>query len=72
MDDIPAFLLLTAEERREAWRGRKLTKLKFANVKITRNEDASTKAFRRQMEKEEKEKQKLKFKLLRERYGKKR
>ena len=53
--DIPTFLRIPQEVRRESWRGRKLTKPKAATVKITRNEDASTRAFRRMIEKKEEE-----------------
>lgn len=69
--DIPEFLRIPAEERRAAWIGRKLTKVKAGGRMVTRNEDASTRAFRRQVEKEATEKKKMKFALLRERYGKK-
>lgn len=66
---IPNFLLIPQDQRRESWRGRKLTKPKMS-VKVTRDEDPSTRAFRRTMEKKEAEAKKLKYQLLRERYGK--
>jgi hypothetical protein len=37
--DMPTFLRIPQEVRRESWRGRKLTKPKVVSVKITRNED---------------------------------
>jgi len=47
--DIPEYLRIPQEERRAAWRGVKLTKpRKFAAAR--REEDAATKAFRREME----------------------
>ena len=55
--DIPTFLRIPQEVRRESWRGRKLTK----------NEDASTRAFRRMIEKKEAEKKASRFAMLRER-----
>lgn len=66
---IPDFLRIPQEVRKEAWRGRKLTKVVKGSVKITRNEDAQTKAFRLELERQAKAKQVEKFKLLRERYG---
>ena len=65
--DIPTFLRIPQEVRRVSWRGRKLTKPKAASVKITRNEDASTRAFRRMIEKKEAEKKASRFAMLRER-----
>lgn len=64
---IPMFLRIPQEERREAWRGRRLTKPSMTSVRITRNEDASTRAFRRMVEKQAAEKQAARFKMLRER-----
>ena len=69
--DIPTFLRIPQEVRRESWRGRKLTKPKAASVKITRNEDASTRAFRRMIEKKEAEKKASRFAMLRERAAEK-
>lgn len=65
--DIPTFLRIPQAVRRESWRGRKLTKPKAASLKITRNEDASTRAFRRMTEKKEAEKKASRFAMLRER-----
>lgn len=70
MGDIPSFLRIPQEQRRQAWIGRKLTKRNTGSVKITRNEDASTRAFRRMIEKQEADKKVARFKLLREQYGK--
>lgn len=67
MLEIPAFLRIPQEERRQSWRGRKLTKPKVGSVKITRNEDASTRAFRKMIEKQEAAKKAARFKMLRER-----
>lgn len=67
--DIPDVLRIPQDVRREAWKGRKLTKPRRDSVKITRNEDAQTRAFRREIEKQEKAKQAEKFRLLRERFG---
>ena len=65
--DIPTFLRIPQEVRRVSWRGRKLTKPKAASVKNTRNEDASTRAFRRMIEKKEAERKASRFAMLRER-----
>jgi hypothetical protein len=65
--DIPEFLKIPQAERRATWKGRKLTKVKF-DVKVTRSEDAATRAFRREVERERKEKLAARFKLLRENY----
>jgi hypothetical protein len=65
--EIPQFCKIPQTDRRAAWVGRKLTKVRFADIKTTRNEDASTKAFRRQVEREAKAKQVARFKMLRER-----
>jgi hypothetical protein len=69
--DIPTFLRIPQEVRRESWRGRKLTKPKAASVKITRNENASTRAFRKLIEKQEADKKAMRFAMLRERAAKK-
>lgn len=69
MEDIPDYLKIPQDERRAAWRGRRLTKPK-ASVKITRDEDASTRAFRKQVEKQQAEKKAMRLALLRERYRK--
>lgn len=68
MDSIPEFLRIPQEVRRESWRGRKLTKVKPGSVKITKNEDASTRAFRKMIEKQQAEKKAARLKMLRERY----
>ena len=68
MDDLPDFLRIPQAERRAAWAGRKLTKVKFS-TKVTKDEDASTRAFRRVMEKKAAEEKREKIRLLRERYG---
>lgn len=67
IDDIPTFLRIPQEERRASWVGRKLTKVK-ASVKVTRNEDAQTRAFRREMEKQAAAKKAERLKRLREDY----
>jgi hypothetical protein len=63
---IPDFLRIPQEVRKEAWRGRKLTKPVKDSVKITRNEDAQTRAFRREIEKQAKAKRDARFAVLRE------
>lgn len=70
MDDlgIPDFLRIDEADRRAAWAGRKLTKVKF-ETKVTRNEDTQTRAFRREMEKKEVEKKRQRIAALREKYG---
>lgn len=65
--EIPMFLRIPQEVRRESWRGRKLTRPKAGSVKITRNEDAQTRAFRKMIEKQAAEKKAARFKMLRER-----
>lgn len=64
--EIPMFLRIPQEERKASWRGRRLTKPK-ASVVVTRDEDASTRAFRRAVEKQAAEKRAARFKMLRER-----
>lgn len=68
-EEIPDFLRIPQEVRRASWRGRRLTRPKPGTVKVTRNEDPSTRAFRRAVAKREAEKKAMRFKLLRERYG---
>jgi hypothetical protein len=65
--DIPDFLKLTPDERRAAWQGRKLTKPRPGSTKLLRVEDAQTRAFRRELERQKKAKQDARFALLRER-----
>jgi hypothetical protein len=67
--DIPDVLRIPQGVRREAWKGRKLTKPPKGSVKITRNEDAQTRALRREIEKQAAAKQAAKFKKLREEHG---
>lgn len=67
--DFPEFLRINQETRRLAWKGRKLTKVRFDIDRIKKVEDPSTRAFRKMIEKQEAEKKAAKFKLLRERYG---
>lgn len=55
--DIPDFLKLTPDDRRTAWIGRKLTKPKAEKFMARRTpEDAQTRAFRRELEKQERAK----------------
>jgi hypothetical protein len=63
--DIPDYLRIPQAERAKAWVGRKLTKPR-GDVKVTRNEDPSTKAFRREMERLEAEKKAQRFAMLKE------
>ena len=73
MEDIPAFLRLSQEERTAMWKGRKLTKLRklrAADIMVTRDEDASTRRFRREVEKQQAAQKAARFKMLRETYGK--
>ena len=69
-DDIPDFLRIPQDQRRAAWKGRKLTKVKMDIDRIKKNEDATTRAFRRQIEKQERDKKQAALKRLRENYGK--
>lgn len=68
--DIPAFLRIPQEVRREAWKGRKLTKQgsRF-KVERTREEEAATRRLRREIEAQEKAKREARFAALRERFG---
>lgn len=68
MDDIPDFLRIPQNERRAAWKGIKLRKIRPAAMMVTRNEDAQTKAFRKLIEKQQAAKKAARLKLLRERY----
>ena len=69
-DDIPDFLRIPQDQRRAAWKGRKLTKVKMDIDRIKKNEDATTRAFRRQIEKQERDKKQAALQRLRENYGK--
>lgn len=71
--EIPDFLRVSREDRKEtkydpSWIGRKVTKVKPGSVKVTRNEGAQTRAFRREMERQAKEKQRLRLQALREKH----
>lgn len=68
--DIPDFLRIPPDERKAAWKGRKLTKVKMDIDRIKKNEDATTRAFRRQIEKQERDKKQAALQRLRENYGK--
>jgi len=65
---LPDFLRIPQDVRREAWRGRKLTKVKIT-TKVTRHEDPQTKAFRREMEKKAAAKKAAALQRLRENYS---
>lgn len=67
MPELPDFLRVPQEQRNASWRGRKLTRIKPPSVTRLQNEDASTRAFRREIEKQKKAKQAERFALLRER-----
>jgi hypothetical protein len=67
-DDIPDFLRLTPEERRAAWTGVKLTKPRKTIDKPRREEDPTTRALRRQLEKEKRDKKAAALQRLRENY----
>jgi len=67
MLDIPAFLRLSQEERRAAWKGRRLTVQGSAfKVKTTKVEEAATRQLRREIEKAEEAKKAARFAALRE------
>lgn len=68
--DIPAFLRIAQGDRRAAWKGRRLTK-QGAGFKapVTREEEAATRALRREIEKQQAEKRAARFAALRERFG---
>jgi hypothetical protein len=68
-EPIPAFLRLTAEERAEAWKGRKLTKPNGNHKQdytMPRSIDAAGKAMFKQQEKDRAERTKARLKALRE------
>lgn len=67
--DLPDFLRIPQEERRASWVGRKLTKVRFDINRIKKTEDPSTRAFRRQIEKQEREKKAAALQRLRENYS---
>lgn len=72
--DIPDFLRIPQAERNAAWKGRRLTKMmkdERGSVTLTRHEDAQTRAFRREIEKQKKAKQAERFAMLRERAAEK-
>lgn len=66
--DLPDFLRIPQAERRTAWKGVRLTKVKPGAMMVTRNEDAQTRAFRKEIEKQAAAKKVARLKLLRERY----
>ena len=65
--DIPEFLRIPQEQRDASWRGRRLTKIKSTSVTRLKVEDPSTRAFRRELERQRKAKDAARFKILRER-----
>ena len=68
--DIPDFLRVTDQAARNAtWKGKRCKSISKGTGSVTRLkvEDAQTRAFRKQLEKEKKAKQAARFKMLRER-----
>jgi hypothetical protein len=65
--DIPAFLQIPQSERREAWKGRRLT-VQGSNFKnkLTKTEEAATKQLRREIAAAEEEKKAARFAALKE------
>lgn len=52
--ELPTFLQISADERRAAWKGRRLTKQGAAfGAALTKVEDPGTRALRREMERQE-------------------
>lgn len=67
--DLPAFLRIPQEVRRDAWKGRKLTRQGSGfKAKPTKVEEAATRALRREIEKQEAEKRAARFAALKERF----
>lgn len=65
--DVPAFLRIPQDVRRAAWKGRKLTKQGSAfKPAPTRQEEAATRALRRQIEQEQEQKKAERFAALKE------
>lgn len=62
---IPNFLRIPQEERREAWRGRKLTKPR-GDFLQKKPEDPTTRAFRKALERKEAEKKAERLAYLKE------
>jgi hypothetical protein len=63
--ELPDFLRISQDARKEAWRGKKLTKPK-GDFMEKKPEDPTTRAFRKALEKREAEKKAERFAYLKE------
>jgi hypothetical protein len=67
MDELPDFLRIPQDERRAAWRGRKMTKQgSMFKVKQTRVEEAATRQLRKELAAAEEAKKQARFARLKE------
>lgn len=66
--DIPDFLRIPQDERRAAWKGRRLTRQGAGFRPETRPEEPATRALRREIEAHERAKAKAKAEARAERY----
>lgn len=64
--DIPTFLRIPTDERRAAWKGRKLTKQGMSFRPVTKVEEAATRKLRRELEAAEADKKAARFARLKE------
>jgi cation transport regulator ChaC len=70
MEDLPTFLRIPQEERKAAWRGRKLTTQGTSFRVPAKHEEAATRKLRREIEEAEAAKKAARFEYLRSLRGK--
>jgi hypothetical protein len=67
MEDLPAYLRIPQDERKAAWKGRRLTHQGAGfKAKVTKVEEAATKQLRRELEKADADKRAARFAALKE------
>jgi hypothetical protein len=64
--ELPSFLRIPQDERRAAWKGRRLTRQGSSFRPVTKQEEAATRQLRRELEAQEKAKREARFARLRE------
>lgn len=69
IDDLPAFLRLSQEERRTAWKGRKLTVQGSGFRRLDKKEEALRKRLQREYDEQKAAKAAERLKALRERFS---
>ena len=66
MENLPDFLRIPANVRRDAWKGRKLTKQGTSFRPVTKTEEAATRQLRKELEAAEAAKKAARFARLKE------